>query len=87
MMRTSASIYRNAGDLEAAFLNLEADKGVEQANKELIRKFVSTWLAKGFTRTRAVKLVYVLRKLASILSKSFQDATKDDLIAMAGWSA
>jgi len=84
MMRTSASIYRNAGDLEAAFLNLEADKGVEQANKELIRKFVNTWLAKGFTRTRAVKLVYVLRKLASVLSKSFQDATRDDLIAMAG---
>ena len=86
-MRTSTSIYRNAGDLDAAFALLAADKAVEPANKEVVRKFVNTWLAKGFTRTRAVKLVYVLRKLASILSKSFQDATKDDLIAMAGWSA
>ncbi|MFA5246816.1 MAG: tyrosine-type recombinase/integrase [Candidatus Micrarchaeia archaeon] len=83
-MRTSTSIYRNAGDLDAAFALLAADKAVEPANKEVVRKFVNTWLARGFTRTRAVKLVYILRKLAGVLRKPFQDATREDLISMVG---
>ncbi|OIO27756.1 hypothetical protein COU39_01125 [Candidatus Micrarchaeota archaeon CG10_big_fil_rev_8_21_14_0_10_60_32] len=84
MKRSGSSIYRNASDLDAAFARLEADEAVEPANKELVRKFVNTWLAKGYTKSRAVKLVYCLRKLARILAKPFAEASRDDLIALVG---
>lgn len=83
-MRTSKSIYKNAGDLDAAFARLEIDSAVGQANKEPIKKFVSTWLAKGFTKSRGVKLVYSLRKLASVLCKPFEESARDDLMAFVG---
>lgn len=82
MKTRTAKIYRNAGNLEAAFKRLDADKAVVPENKDLTRKFVNTWMAKGFTKTRGVKLVYSLRKLAAILCKPFGQATKDDVIVL-----
>jgi len=78
------SIYSGTTDLDAALARLEADELVLGENKPLISKFVNTWLAQGYTRTRAVKLVYCLRRLAVWLGKPFGQASKDDLIALVG---
>jgi len=84
MNRSGGSIYSGTTDLGKALARLERDEGVQAENKELIAKFVNAWLAKGYTRTRGVKLVYCLRKLARILAKPFSEATKDDLIGLVG---
>lgn len=84
MENSGSTIYKNAFDLEAALKRLEDDEAVEQANKALVRKFVATWLAKGYTKARGVKLIYCLRKLARILSKPFAEASKDDIIGLVG---
>ncbi|MBI4360375.1 tyrosine-type recombinase/integrase [Candidatus Micrarchaeota archaeon] len=76
--------HKNMNDVSQAFSRLERDQAVVSENKELIHRFANTWLAKGVTNVRAVKLVYTLRKLAAILNKPFQAASKDDLITLVG---
>ncbi|OIO26549.1 hypothetical protein AUJ14_01660 [Candidatus Micrarchaeota archaeon CG1_02_55_22] len=78
------SIYSGTTDLSKALARLQRDEAVLAGDKALVSKFASTWLAKGFTETRVVKLVYCLRKLASILGKPFAEASKDDLIGLVG---
>ncbi len=82
--QTLCSIYRNAGNVDAAYLRLDSDANVLAENKILTRQFIALWLAKGCTRARAVKLVYGLRKLSRLLGKPFNLATKDDLIGLVG---
>ena len=81
--RSGSQIYKNASDLEAAFRRLDAEP-LATPDKELVKRFVNTWMAKGYTKSRGVKLVYSMRKLACILAKPFEQATRDDLIGLVG---
>lgn len=58
MENSSIRIYSSSHDLARAYERLELDEAVERANKVLILKFANTWLAKGVTKTRVVKLVF-----------------------------
>ena len=51
-MRTNASIYRNAGDLEAAFARLECDKAILFLEKGLSKKQRDELLARDFKRLK-----------------------------------
>lgn len=81
MKRSGSQIYPASDHLESAFKRLDNDQAVCQENRELTKRFVNTWLAKGYTKSRGVKLVYILRKLARILAKPFPQASKEDVIA------
>jgi len=61
MRISGGSIYGSTTDLDAALARLEKDEAVLPQNRQLILKFANTWLAKGFTKVRVVKLVYCLR--------------------------
>lgn len=84
MKQSGSQIHRNMNDLDKAYGRLERDGLVSPGNKELILKFGNTWIARGCTKIRVVKLVYCLRKLAANLNKPFPDASKDDLVALVG---
>lgn len=84
MKRVTTSIYRNARDLGRAYERMAAETAVGTENQALITQFVNTWIAKGFTQARGVKLVYCMRRLARLLGKPFAQATKEDLIALVG---
>lgn len=83
-MSSSSSVHKSMNDIEQAFGRLEREEAISSTNKALIKRFASTWLAKGFTKSRVVKLVFCLRKLATILDKPFETASRDDLIALIG---
>lgn len=84
MARSGSSIYHSLGDLDAAFARLGSDRGVSKENRELILKYCNTWLAKGVTRARVVKIVYCLRRLSNWFKKPFSTASKDELIVLVG---
>ncbi|MBI5226391.1 tyrosine-type recombinase/integrase [Candidatus Micrarchaeota archaeon] len=69
-------------DLEGAFKRLEKDERILPENKAEITKFANTWLAKGVTRIRVVKLLYLTRYLAAYLEKPFKTASKDDIMEL-----
>jgi len=84
MRISGGSIYGSTTDLDAALARLEKDEAVLPQNRQLILKFANTWLAKGFTKVRVVKLVYCLRRLSGWLGKPFGQATKEDIITLVG---
>ena len=83
MKRSGSQIYTSTSDLESAYRRLAADD-LPDETKEVIQRFVNTWLARGVTKSRGVKLVYSLKRLAFILDKPFAEASRDDLIDLVG---
>ena len=71
-------------DVEAACNRVEKDTLVCEENKRVIIDFSKSMLAKGSSRLRIVKCVYCLRFLSHWLQKPYSEATKSDLVALAG---
>lgn len=84
MRSSGAQVHKQMNDLEAAFRRLEKDDRVLAENKAEITKFANTWLAKGFTKIRIVKLLYLTRYLAAYLGKPFRTASKEDIMELIG---
>ena len=77
-------VHKHQKNFEAAVRLLNGDPGVGPENRELIFKFSKVRMAKGVSKTRTVKCIYFLRSLAGMLKKPFDQATKNDLIALVG---
>jgi len=57
---------------------LEEEKFLE-VNKVTIKKFYEDNLLRGIGKPRLIKLVLVMRMIAKVLDKPFQEATIDDI--------
>ncbi|MDP2717386.1 MAG: tyrosine-type recombinase/integrase, partial [Candidatus Micrarchaeota archaeon] len=63
---------------------MEKDASVTPANRKLIVGFTENRLAQGTSGFRIVKVIYCLRYMAKWLGKGFDEASKQDLIALVG---
>lgn len=77
-------LYNYPRRMENAIANMEKDGKVGQKNREAIISFCKVRLARGSGHGRVAKVIYCLRNMAVWLNKPFDQATKDDLIAMIG---
>jgi len=68
--------------LESALKHLENSKDISSKNKKLITKFIQQLSAEGIKKTRQVKYIYYLMRLARTLNKNFDDADKDDIVKL-----
>lgn len=77
-------VHNKQRNFEQAFQRLERDAEVSVENKKLLLSFAKTRLAKGVSKIRVVKYLYTLRFLAKWYKRSFNDATKADLLELVG---
>lgn len=77
-------LYNYPHRLELSLMRMERDPEVCTENKPLIRAFSKIKLAKGDSAGRVAKVVFCLRFLAHWLKKPYDQASKDDLIALVG---
>ena len=72
-------VHSSSANVDRAYLRLRKEKGVCERNKELLLKFSQDRLARGVSRLRTVKCLYVLRYMARWHKASFEEATKESL--------
>ncbi|VVB99958.1 Tyrosine recombinase XerA [uncultured archaeon] len=80
----SIDLYNYQRRLELSLRNMEDDPLVCTEDKASIASFSKVKLAKGSSAGRVAKVVYCLRYLSRWLKKPYNQATKDDLIALVG---
>jgi len=73
--------YNCPAKLESAIKCLEKDSNVSEENKKIIFDYKNECLANGLTLTRIIRCIYVFRYFASVLKKSFNEATVSDIKA------
>ena len=66
--------------LETASKHLENAEDISKKNKKLIMEFVREISAQGIKRTRQVKYIYYLMRIARTLGKDLNEADRDDII-------
>ena len=72
-------VHSSSANVDRALLRLSRERRVCERNKELLVKFSQDRLARGVSRLRTVKCLYVLRYLAIWHRTSFEEATKESL--------
>lgn len=73
-------LYYIQDKLESATEKLKKSKEVSEENKLAIINFYNQSFADGLSKARLLKYIYVLSKVSVWLGKSFEDASKDDII-------
>jgi len=74
----SIDIYNHSKQLEQATKFLDKTK-ITKKNKQIITKFQDYLLMMGISKSRILKYVYNLKKLAEWLNKDFDKANKEDI--------
>ncbi|MEM2138110.1 MAG: site-specific integrase [Candidatus Anstonellaceae archaeon] len=72
-------VHSSSANVDRAYLRLRKEKRVCERNRELLLKFSQERLARGVSRLRTVKCLYVLRYMAVWHKVSFEEATKESL--------
>lgn len=70
--------------LERALIRLRKARNVSVENKELILKFHDHCFSEGLSLPRVLFYIRKLHKLAILLSKSFREATREDIEEVVG---
>jgi len=81
-MDVKFNIYHYEDRISAVLRDIESSTDICWENKASIQKFYSNCLAEGLTLARISKLLHHVRGLAALLGKSFDEASKDDIVQL-----
>jgi integrase/recombinase XerD len=79
-MDVKFNIYNYQHRVDAVIGSVEKSTQICPQNKSAIQRFYSDCLVEGLTLARISKLLHHLRRIAMILNKDFEEASKDDIV-------
>lgn len=78
-MSRANEVYNYPRTLERELAKLRANS-LGKKNSEIVLRFYRQLVAEGLGIARQIKYLYTLRRIASLLKRSFKETTKDDII-------
>jgi integrase/recombinase XerD len=83
-LNSGVGVYNYPRRLELALQKLAKDRKIRPADRAKILKFKDECVAQGLSTARVIRYVQMLSKLSAMLDKTFESATRDDIVRVVG---